>query len=516
MAVDVNHINGDAVPPPHEGGAAPEGDPATTPGRRRLSMKEKASYGFGDFGNGFMFDLGQSYLTKFWIDVNGIGSGVVALIFSLTKIFDAFMDPLAASWIDSRKVGKRGKFRPVMMGGAVVLALMTIFTFTMPNLPMAWKIVWAVGGYAIWGVVYAFTNNPYQSMASVMTRNVEDRATLASSRQVGSLGAQWIVGFAFIPVLTFFGMNHHSWALAALVMGAVGVASFFVCYHNSHERVRVNRQVGYERNSVKDYAKVVFTNRPLLGLVLMTLFLISAMNVNNMMMVFFAQYNLGNIGLQPRINLIMMGVSALTVLLIPKMVKKWGKKRIAITGCLVGAAANLTNFFVPTHLWSFIVLVTIGYVGLAIPNGVTWAFVSDTIDYSEWHTGVRKETMVSAAFNFSRKIAQSLAALIGAGMLSLTGYVANQKVQSPGTLAGIKGVLTLYPAIALVVGALMLFFVYNLTDGKYKKIAADLEAGRWEHGLIEAQIEEDGSSDAAPTDPEAPSDPSDDDPGPAR
>ena len=28
----------------------------------RLSFKEKLSYGLGDFGNGFMFDLGQAYL----------------------------------------------------------------------------------------------------------------------------------------------------------------------------------------------------------------------------------------------------------------------------------------------------------------------------------------------------------------------------------------------------------------------------------------------------------------------
>ncbi|MGW8263918.1 hypothetical protein ACWHAR_28595, partial [Bacillus sp. LR--39] len=27
--------------------------------QEKLSLKEKVSYGFGDFGNGFMFDLGQ-------------------------------------------------------------------------------------------------------------------------------------------------------------------------------------------------------------------------------------------------------------------------------------------------------------------------------------------------------------------------------------------------------------------------------------------------------------------------
>ena len=31
----------------------------------RLKFKEKLSYGFGDLGNGMMFDMGQIYLLKF-------------------------------------------------------------------------------------------------------------------------------------------------------------------------------------------------------------------------------------------------------------------------------------------------------------------------------------------------------------------------------------------------------------------------------------------------------------------
>ena len=78
---------------------------------KQIPTREKIAYGFGDFGNGFMFDLGQAYLTKFWIDACGIGAGAVAGIFAFTKIFDAFMDPIAGSVIDNRKkIGKQGKF----------------------------------------------------------------------------------------------------------------------------------------------------------------------------------------------------------------------------------------------------------------------------------------------------------------------------------------------------------------------------------------------------------------------
>ena len=47
---------------------------STTPKRSRLSLKEKLAYGAGDLGNGFMFDLGQVYLLKFYTDVLGISA----------------------------------------------------------------------------------------------------------------------------------------------------------------------------------------------------------------------------------------------------------------------------------------------------------------------------------------------------------------------------------------------------------------------------------------------------------
>ena len=68
----------------------------TENGQKKLKWSEKIAYGFGDFGNGFMFDLGQAYLTKFYTDIALIPAGMVGVIFSITKIFDAFMDPLAA------------------------------------------------------------------------------------------------------------------------------------------------------------------------------------------------------------------------------------------------------------------------------------------------------------------------------------------------------------------------------------------------------------------------------------
>jgi GPH family glycoside/pentoside/hexuronide:cation symporter len=449
----------------------------------KISTKEKVGYGFGDFGNGFMFDLGQAYLTSFFTDVAGIGAAAVAGIFSLTKIFDAFMDPLAGSIIDSRKPGKQGKFRPVMMFSSILLAIMTVVTFTMPDLSMTGKIAWAYGTYMAWGVIYSFTNVPYGSLASVMTRNVEERSFMASTRQAGSIGAQLVTGVAFVPLLMLFPNERIGYPIAAAIMALIGVIGFFICYKTTKEHIKVENAKGKEKTSMKDYFRVVFTNRPLGSLILMTLFTISAMNTNNQMMIYFSKYNLGNIGLQPIINFIMMGSSVAGIALIPMLVRRFGKKRTTIGALLIGVLTDGLNFVIPTNIYTFIILVTIGYAALAIANGVTWAFVSDTIDYGHWHTGVRKEGITYAAFNFSRKIAQSLAALVSAGVLAATGYVANAQ-QSAGTLLGIKATMTLYPAVALLLAAIILGLLYNLPDDKFEEIADDLNNNRWEKGAF--------------------------------
>ena len=165
------------------------------------------------------------------------------------------------------------------------------------------------------------------------------------------------------------------------------------------------------------------------------------------------------------------------------LVKKFGKKKTAVSGLLIGCIANILNFVITTNIYTFIILVTIGYVALAIPNGITWAFVSDVIDYGEWHNGIRKEGITYAAFNFSRKIAQAIAAIVSSGILVLTGYVANI-AQSEETLTGIKAAMTLYPGVALGIAAIIIGVFYGLSDDNYKKIADDLSNNIWEDGQI--------------------------------
>ncbi|GJM71309.1 hypothetical protein HMSSN036_35250 [Paenibacillus macerans] len=210
-------------------------------------------------------------------------------------------------------------------------------------------------------------------------------------------------------------------------------------------------------------------------MVLMTIFTISAYNLKSAMLVYFAEYNLGNVELMAYMNFIIIGSSFIGVLFLPKLVAKFGKKKTALIGMAVSVAADLLNFFMPSNVVVFTVLASIAFIGISIPNGVTWAFVSDIIDYGEWVSGERKEGTTYSLFNFSRKLAQSLSGFLSGIGLWLVGYVPNV-AQKAGTLVGIKGLLLLYPAVALTLAALVIGYMYKLTDKKHEQIVQELQA----------------------------------------
>lgn len=441
----------------------------------KLTLKEKVSYGLGDFGNGFMFDMGQIYLLKFYTDVFGIPAAVAGSIFLLTKIFDAFMDPIAGAFIDARKADPRtGKFRKIMFTSSIFLGILSIFVFMAPDLSPTAKMIFGYATYMAWGVGYSFTNVPYGALGAAMTQDPNDRASLASWRQAGSLGALLITSVMVVPLIKQFSDPRVAWPVVVAFTSVIGVTAFYFCFKNCKEVIVGKSLASGEKISIKAMARSIFTNRPLLALILMTIFTISAYNIKSAMMIYYCQYNLGDISLMPYISFITIGCSCLGITLIPKLTKRFGKKNTALIGFGISVVADLINFLIPGDLVTFTILASIAFIGISIPNGVTWAFVSDSIDYGEWKTGERREGITYSFFNFARKIAQSVSGFASGIGLSLVGYVPNVQ-QTEKALGGIKGLLLLYPAVTISCAALVIGILYTLSDKRHGEMIEELK-----------------------------------------
>jgi glycoside/pentoside/hexuronide:cation symporter, GPH family len=441
---------------------------------KKLTLKEKISYGLGDVGNGFMFDMGQIYLLKFYTDVLGISAYWGGLVFLISKIFDAFADSTVGAFVDKRKVGKRGKFRPFILFGSIPLAVMTVISFMAPDFSDTGKIVFAFITYMAFGLAYSIVNIPYGSLAASMTQDSVDRASLGSYRAIGSQFAMLISGMVVIPIVLYFPNQKLGYTVGIASMALVGVIFHYICYRNTNEYVIREPRIEKEKVPMSKLFKLLLSNRPLIALCLVCLFMVAASNLRTAVQLYYLQYNLKNAGLMSLLSFTSVGIAVIGSFFIPALVKRLGKKNTFVMGLLIGIVADAANFLLPASIPTFITLLTIGSLGLSFAMGLPWVMVADAVDYHEWKTGQRTEGIVYSSYSFFRKLAQALAGFIPGVALGLIGYVPNA-VQTTGTLLGIKGLMFLVPAGLNLVAAVILIIVYNLTEDLYKKIIDELK-----------------------------------------
>jgi len=440
---------------------------------RVVPLKEKISYGLGDLGNNFLFDMGQLYLLKFYTDSLGLPPATAGAVFLVTKCWDAVADISIGTWIDNRKkIGKRGRFRPFMLYSAIPLALLTVVSFITPNFTLTGRTIWAFATYMIFGTVYSLFNIPYGSMIPAMTRNVVERSDLASFRWFGANTGQLLTTVFFMPIVLAFGSMQTGYVIATAVFALAGLGLQLICYANVKERYTVVKPEHEKGAILKDY-KSLLKNTPLLILCLVNLLTFSAFNVKLAVQVYYCQYLLHNTYVVSSMGLFAIGCVFFGIALVPFLVRLYGKKATYLMGCVIWAIADLLAwFFVQTPV-AFILYACLAFFGSSFINTLNWALVSDVVEYGEWKTGSRSEALVYSSFTFFRKLSQAIAGFIPGVVLTWVGYVANTE-QTPQALTGIKGLMFIYPGVLAVASFIIMSFCYKLTDPRSKEIIVEL------------------------------------------
>ncbi|RKQ32283.1 glycoside-pentoside-hexuronide (GPH):cation symporter [Oceanobacillus halophilus] len=441
----------------------------------KLSMKEKLSYGLGDTANNLAFSMVSTYLLVFYTDVFGIAAAVVATLFLVARILDAFTDTMMGVIID-RFGGNNpnGRFRPYLKWAGIPLVVMSVLLFLSPDLSDGGKIVYAYVTYILFGMAYTVINIPYGSMASVMTRDSGDRAALSSFRGLGSMVGIFFVGVGVVPLVNLFSSPQIGYPAVVAMMGVIALIFYYITYRNTKERIKPVASAKPEKINMQMITRII-KNGPFLALCGMTFFVLSAMLINQSVGMYYFKYVLDNEMLFPVFNALNIGATVVIVMLLPKLSKKFGKKNVSLFGFALATVAFALLFVVPISEMTVLPLLVLGMMGITIPNMLMWAFISDVIDYGEWKSGIRQEGTTYSLYSFLRKVSQAIAGFVGAMGLTIIGYVPNA-VQTADTILGLEVLMVLLPAIACVVSFIIFKFGYTLSDEKLEEIAADLDA----------------------------------------
>lgn len=112
------------------------------------------------------------------------------IIFLIAKFFTAFTDMGTGIMLDSRrKIGAKGKFRPFVLYAAFPVTLLAIANFVGTPFEVTGKTVVATMLFMLYGLVFSMMNCSYGAMVPAITKNPDERASLAAWRQGAPLSA---------------------------------------------------------------------------------------------------------------------------------------------------------------------------------------------------------------------------------------------------------------------------------------------------------------------------------------
>ena len=104
-------------------------------------------------------------------------------------IRDRFTDVTMGRIVDTARPAKDGRFRPWIrrMCIPVAIASSLMYLYFVRDWPYAGKMAYMIITYILWGsIFYTSINIPYGSMASVISSDPAERASLSTFRSIGA------------------------------------------------------------------------------------------------------------------------------------------------------------------------------------------------------------------------------------------------------------------------------------------------------------------------------------------
>lgn len=447
---------------------------------RPFGWRDELAYAIGDFGCNMSFAL-KSTLIIFWTQFMGMEAVKYAALLLAVQIWDAVNDPLIGAVMDlDRRKYRRGKLKAYVFAGSIGLIAGGAMCFVpVPNAPDMAKSIIFVAGYIIWDAFYTVANVPYGALLSMISGDAGDRASLSAWRSVGSLAAN-MAAMALIPALIYDSDNNivggRAFA-AALVMGLIGFLAFQIMLCNI--TIRVEGASGdAPRANILKAAGNFLRSRPTMGATIAAMGMFLGTQGGNAAVTVLFQSYFQNV----RISGVIAALSMLPVVFLTPfvrgLVKKFGKKELAVTGAAISAAAGALMLILPiTPDENGVILYAAcqfaNSVGIGIYTAVSWALMGDAIDYNQWKFGARDEGAAYSLHSFFRKLAQGLGPSLVLAIMAALGYVEkNQGVQTARVAENMRYLVAAVYFCAAMIQLVGLGIVYNLDKKKLDEMHA--------------------------------------------
>lgn len=439
---------------------------------RQVKGYQKLTWSLANIGRIIMIHTMSAFLLVFYTDVFGLHPAVVGTLFLVARIADGFNDPIMGYVVDHMPQTRWGKFRPTLLVGVVLSALVFVAIFAGPELSPVGKVVWAYVTYLLFGFVADLVTIPSRAMLPNMTQHIDERNTLSSLGAMMGALTYIVVAAISISAVNSFATPRVGWSVMSIIYASIAVVLITVFVFTVGERVQ-DEKVD-ESYSIRDVYRLIWNNKPLLILVGTYVFSDMGIALLGPSAVLFFKYNVGReelFGITSLLNAVVMVVG---MSLFPVLARRFGRKQLYWASAFLTLLSCAALFFTPVANVGLILgLSCFLGLGLGPPTAIAQAMIADATDYAEYQNGTRSEGVTYAAITFGTKITGGLAGAIQGYVLAATGYVANAPQQTRAALIGISSVKHWLVAATALLSAVFIS-MYPLTEERMAEVQAEL------------------------------------------
>lgn len=460
---------------------------------KRLTKKQMRIFAVGQLGWSTLSGIISAWFVTFYLPtqvdiqsgaiqyiVPGLVIGgfltVLGLITALSRIFDAVTDPWIASLSDRSK-NPRGRRIPFMQYAAIPLSAVTVLLFCAPvNEISSWNIVWISVFIVLFYLFMTMYCTPYNALISEFGKTQDDRMYISTAISLTFFAGTMLAYTPFVFAGMLRGSVGFAWSyrICFIVLAIISCICMLIPTFCLKEKEFVDTKPS-NVNMLKSLGATfknknfrTFVGSDIMYWVGLTLFqtgLPFFVKVSMKLDESFTMYFLGG----------MTVLSACFYPFVSKLVKKFGKKKLVITGFLglalayviAGLIGIIGTTVIPGVVYGVLICLIAAFP-MALLGIIPQSIVADVAEADGIETGENREGMFFAARTFAMKFGQSLAMLV---FTSLAIIGTTQNASSNDITASVTGMILVgFVAVAFcVLGAVFLGF-YN-----EKKIMATID-----------------------------------------
>lgn len=486
-----------------------------------LSALEIGTYSLGSLGREVANSCVNTFFLVYLCIYMHLNPLYMTVAFVLAKLWDAINDPMLAALVNNCKKSRFGRYRPWIFFGALANSVFLVLMFyPIQTSSEGLRYFYYITMYVFWDMSFTVLDVPFWSMLPTIANTTDERNKASSFvKLVGGFGGFTMnsIGTSLIlPKFSAYGMEK-----AYLVVSLAASAMLIVFITFTVVGNREKYEVPHNRVNLKTITNMFKTNDQLRAYALSYIFyqMGSSIATSQILYLYVYCYENGANFLNSAYSYTLFWVIACTGQGIAMFFYSWIAKKIPrekIFGAtyilqIVSLVLLFSIFFVlksgeEYHLINS-VLVALSGSCCMLANGMNnigaTVMIADVVDYGEWKTGMRGDSVIFSVQTLLLKFAGAVAMLIlglgisAAGLPNIQDYfdpelqrnvqqfvdVSGNVVDATAMINGdslvtLRAFMFLIPIPLCITGFIIYKKKYWLFGEKYEKIKAEIDRRR--------------------------------------